>query len=152
MISQPIKIESVEPRINGIQEDVAELQTLAGLDFEEFRKKGNFAHAQFYLRQALEGVFNIGSHFISRLPGGRSTEYAEIAKKLGEAGIVDRNFAEQNLKKMAGYRNRLTHLYAQVSAEELYGILANHLGDFDKFLQYAKAVLEHPEKFKLTVE
>ena len=53
---------------------------------------------------------------------------------------------------MAGYRNRLTHLYAQVSAEELHEILKNHLGDVVFFIQRIKDVLEAPEKFGLTIE
>ena len=81
--------------------------------------------------------------------GGRATEYKEIAKLLGERGIVERKFADTRLKAMAGYRNRLTHFYADIKPEEIYAILNNNLGDFGTFLTAVKDVLEHPEKFGL---
>ncbi|MEJ2307556.1 MAG: DUF86 domain-containing protein, partial [candidate division WOR-3 bacterium] len=115
-------------------------------------EEDNFALSQFYLRRALEGVFHIGNHLLSRLSGGRSTQYKEIAKALGEKGIVDRSFAENNLVKMAGYRNRLTHFYADISPEELYKVLNNDLGDFDFLLTAIKELLQNPEKYNLELE
>lgn len=53
---------------------------------------------------------------------------------------------------MTGYRNRLTHGYADIDHDELYKILKNNLGDFDIFLAAVKKVLEHPQKIGLEVE
>ena len=39
---------------------------------------------------------------------------------------------------MAKYRNRLVHLYAQVTARETYDIIKNNLGDFEIFLSAIK--------------
>lgn len=36
---------------------------------------------------------------------------------------------------MAGYRNRLVHLYNQVSEEELYEIIRNNLKDLKYFVE-----------------
>ncbi|TAK67453.1 MAG: DUF86 domain-containing protein [Bacteroidetes bacterium] len=147
-----IKRQSILPRIDGIQRDVEKLRVLGRLPFDEFQKETNVVLAQFYLRQALEGVFHIGSHLLSRLPGQRSTEYKETALKLGEAGIVDKAFAQTALKNMAGYRNRLTHFYADVTADEIYSILKMHLDDFDVFLEEVRNVMEHPDQFGFTIE
>lgn len=35
---------------------------------------------------------------------------------------------------MAGYRNRMVHLYHEISAKEIYEILKNHLSDIEKFI------------------
>lgn len=150
----PIKTQSIVPRIDGIMKDIAKLRQIAELPFEEFsdNTKDHFDVAKLRLREALEGVFNIGSHILSRLNGGRSREFKEIAKKLGEYGVVESSFAENSLVRMAGYRNRLTHGYADIDYSELYKILKNNLGDFDIFLAAVKKVLEHPEKFGLEVE
>ncbi len=104
------------------------------------------------MRRALEGVFHIGSHILSRMPGGRATEYKDIAKKMGELGIVDAGFAQNQLTDMAGYRNRLTHFYADITPQEIQEILIHHLMDFEQFLKYIKQLLEHPEKFNLKIE
>lgn len=151
MAREPIKSQSIIPRIDGIQRDIKKLEMLANLSIKKFGEEDNFIKAQFYLRRALEGVFHIGSHILSRMPGGRATEYKEIALKLGEFGIIDKTFAG-NLKAMAGYRNRLTHFYADITPEEIYRIFKENLNDFDVFLKAIKRLLKNPKKFNLTVE
>jgi len=151
-VKQTIKSQSLVPRIDGIQRDIEKLKKLGELPLSEFAGEDNFIKAQFYLRRALEGVFHIGAHLLTRLPGGRATEYKTIALKLGETGIVPKLFAEKNLKAMAGYRNRLTHFYADVRPEEIYRIIRENLSDFNTFLEAIRQVLVNPEKFNLTVE
>lgn len=148
----PIKSQSIIPRIDGIQRDVGKLKELGKLSITEFAKEDNFIKAQFYLRQALEGVFHIGSHILSRIPGGRATEYKEIALKLGEVGIVDKNFAQTKLKNMAGFRNRLTHFYAEIVSEEIYKIIQENLDDLEMFLTAIKSLMKNPQKFNLQIE
>lgn len=150
----PLKSQSILPRIDGIMKDVAKLRQIAELSFEEFsdNTKDHFDVSKLRLREALEGVFNIGSHILSRLNGGRSREFKEIAKKLGEYKVVESSFAEKSLVRMAGHRNRLTHGYADIDYDELYKILKNNLDDFDIFLSAVKKVLENPQQFGLEVE
>ena len=56
------------------------------------------------------------------------------------------------IRRMAGYRNRLVHFYAEIEADELYRIVNDNLGDFEVFLEAIKKVVEQPEKFGLKVE
>ena len=150
----PIKTQSIVPRIDGIGKDMKKLQQLASITKEEFcdTEKDYFDVAKSRLHEALEGVFHIGAHILSRLEGGRTTEYKEIAKKLGDFSIVPRDFADGALARMAGYRNRIVHFYAEVTPEEIYKTIHNDLGDFDIFLKAIKNILEHPEKFGLEIE
>ncbi|OHA24322.1 MAG: hypothetical protein A3D50_02205 [Candidatus Taylorbacteria bacterium RIFCSPHIGHO2_02_FULL_44_12] len=150
----PLKSQSIIPRIDGIEKDIKKLRELTSLPQEVFYDitQNHYDVAKLRLREALEGVFNIGAHILSRMEGGRATEYREIARKLGEHNIVDKEFALGALSRMAGYRNRLTHFYAEITPSELYDILNTNLGDFETFLTATKNVLEHPEKFDLTVE
>ncbi len=150
----PLKSQSIIPRIDGITKDIKKLRHLSSLPKEDFYNMENnhYDVAKLRLREALEGVFNIGAHVLSRIEGGRATEYREIAKKLGEHGIVEKEFADKELSQMAGYRNRLTHFYAEITPYELYNIINNNLGDFETFLAAVKNVLEHPEKYDLSIE
>lgn len=149
----PLKLQSIIPRMDGIMKDVVKLQQLGSMPIGEFISEKNdcFDVAKLRLREALEGVFNIGAHVLSRIEGGRTTEYKDIAKKLGEFGIIEKSFADESLLRMAGYRNRLTHFYAEITSEEMYEIIQTNLGDFDIFLKAVKILLEHPEKFNLTI-
>ena len=97
-------------------------------------------------------MFNISTHLLSRLPGGVATQYKEIAMQMGEKGLVPKEFAQTKLVEMAKYRNRLVHFYAEITADELYGLVRNDLGDFDFFLAAVKKILSNPEKFELAIE
>lgn len=146
----PLDSETVLRRLNGIQGELAELQKLGKMPFEEFRDGAGFKLAQFHLHRALEGVFHIGSHILSRIPGAGSSGYKDIAVKLGEFKIVPRAFAEGPLANMAGYRNRLVHFYAEITPDEILKIIHNNLADVEIFLKAVKVVLAHPGNFGIT--
>ncbi len=152
-MNPPLKKQSIVPRIDGILRDIEKLKKIGSVSLQEFSSnEDTFALAQFHLRQALEGVFHISEHILSRLNGGRSTEYKEIARRLGEHKIVPVDFANQRLTKMAGYRNRLTHFYASVSKEEIYKIIHEDLDDFQIFIHAIKELLMNLDRFDLTLE
>ena len=139
-------------RVEGIEAEIDDLKKLGEKNLTEFQSGDAWKLAQFHLHRALEGVFNIGSHILSRIPGASASQYKEIAQKLGENKILPADFANNNLVKMAKYRNRLVHFYAQITPKELYQIIHEDLGDFDIFLAAVKEVLTKPDKFNLEAE
>lgn len=128
-------------RIDIIQKCVERLKKMKGMSQGKFVLEDNFAIAEHNLRRALEAAFDIGSHILSRIPHIQISTYKEIAQKLGEYKIVSKRFAENKLTEMAGYRNRLTHFYFDVTPREMHTIIQEDLGDFDKFLKYIKMFL-----------
>lgn len=132
----------VMERILLIEKHLARLRPLSELTRGKFALPDNFDIASHNLRCALEAVFDISGHILSRIPGVSFEGYKNMALELGRNKIVPMDFAEKNLYEMAGYRNRLTHFYFEIAPEELYGIIKNDLGDFEKFLQYIKKVLK----------
>lgn len=151
MMQLPVEKDIVVKRIEGIEAEIVALRKLAAHPIGEFSSGDDWRLAQFHLHRALEGVFNISSHLLSRIPGAQATQYREIAMKMGEYGLVPKAFAETTLVSMAKYRNRLVHFYAEVAAEELYKILQDDLRDFETFLSSIKQVFVEPQKFGLTV-
>ncbi len=147
----PLNREVILLRIREIEKDIEKLLRFKDFSFREFEADDNFAIAEHYLRRALEAVFDIGNHILSRVPGVRVSTYKEIVLGLYKEKIIPENFAKEKLVKMAGYRNRLIHFYAEVSVEELYEIIQKNLGDFEEFLNYLKDLLENPEKFDFTI-
>lgn len=149
----PLRQEAILPRINGISRNIQKLQKLAQFPLSEFEKREDiFDLTQHHLRLALEGVFHIGSHLLSRVPGKRATSYRDIAQLLGETGIVEQQFANDALIKMAGYRTRLTHFYHDITPQELSEIIRHNISDIEKFLQAVKKVLQDPQNFGFTLE
>lgn len=143
--------EAILPRIDGIKKNLKRLKELSALDFDDFYSGDNYDLAQHHMRLALEGVFHISSHILSRMPGGRAVEYKEVARKMGELKIVSKEFADKALVAMAGMRNMLVHNYSQIDRGRFYNTLKNNLADIDVFLRYVKTVLKKPEDFGLVV-
>lgn len=152
MTKLKLEKDTIVRRVNGIQAELADLQGLGMQPLKEFSNGDGYKLAEYHLHRALEGVFHIAAHILSRIPGGQAAEYKEMARKLGEFGVVDREFAGTKLVEMAKYRNRIVHFYAEIKPEELYNIIHNDLADFDMFLSAIKNILENPQKFGLEVE
>src|SRR3989344_9281665 len=98
----PLSKTKIETKLAIIREAVTELSKI-GQEYSQnqfINDREKFAVAEHYLRRALEAVFDIGGHIISRFPyspGKRPKSIKEIALKLGERGVVDRKFAEDKL-------------------------------------------------------
>ena len=150
MTKIPINRSTVLAKLDEIQKDVNKLTELSCLTLEEFRAGENFAIAEHYLRRALEALFEIGTHILSRIPGKRASTYKQIATLLGAQKIISSEFVKV-LVEMAGYRNRLIHFYSEVAIDEMHSIIRKQLSDFDTFSKHIKVLLSSPEKFGLSV-
>ncbi|HCU25329.1 MAG TPA: hypothetical protein DF383_09940, partial [Deltaproteobacteria bacterium] len=77
----PLEKETILVRVNGIQGELEELMRLSQVPFQEFSQGDAFKLAQYHLHRSLEGIFNICSHMLSRLPGGsEGGTYKELAR------------------------------------------------------------------------
>jgi uncharacterized protein YutE (UPF0331/DUF86 family) len=105
-------------------------------------ERRNAAAAETFLRRSLEAVFDIGRHILAKTGRGElAQEYKSIARGLGALGAVSGSLAAK-LVEMAGYRNRLVHLYWEVTADELYRILQDELDSFVSFVKEVMAYLD----------
>lgn len=147
---RPLNIQKIRNILADIEKNLDELRFFADMTYEEFKSdRKNYGLAEHYLRRILEGILTVGSHILSRLPA-RTKDYQQIIISLGEYGIIPMEFAEKN-RRLASYRNRLVHLYWEVSTEELHNVIREHIDDLILFLKYFKEVLKSPEKFGLSV-
>jgi len=137
-------------RLAEIRAALARLEQFDRVPLEEFRQGDHFAVAEHHLRRALEAVFDAGAHLVSRLGGARVDTYKEIARRLGETGLMSADFANGELTQMAGYRNRLIHFYHEVAVDELYEIVRHHRQDLERFARCVEEILKAPERFGLT--
>jgi uncharacterized protein YutE (UPF0331/DUF86 family) len=90
--------------------------------------------AKYNLVVVIESAIDICNHLISkngfRLPDG----YKDSFKVLAEKGVIDKEFALDNLARMAGFRNRLVHHYWDIDSQVIYQILQVNLSDLERFL------------------
>jgi uncharacterized protein YutE (UPF0331/DUF86 family) len=140
-----LNIKLIEDRLGFINEALARLKRLATYKEERFLKDDNPAIAESYLRRSLEAIFDIGRHIIAKIAGKGIIEYKEIARALGDKGIVSKD-CSKSLILMAGYRNRLIHFYRQVEDKELYTILKENLTDIEGFIKEIKNFIKALKK------
>lgn len=148
MVISRLRVDKIEKNLHLIQEFLLGLKELSTLTEDDFLSdKRNPASAESYLRRSLEAIFDICRHILAKGYGLKELEYKEIAKEMGEKNIIDRDYVK-TLVKMAGYRNRMVHLYHEVSEEELYEIIKNHLPDIERFIREIAKFLEVYTKVK----
>jgi uncharacterized protein YutE (UPF0331/DUF86 family) len=97
--------------------------------------------AKYYLQTSIAVCLDIGNHLIAAEHYRAPKDYRDIFTVLSENGILPNDFTV-TLRRMAGLRNRLVHLYWEVDDEQIYDDLKNHLGDFDTYVQHILAFLQ----------
>ncbi len=135
--------EKITSRLEDIKNAISKLEKYQNMSFEEFSKDEDyFSLASYWLRIAMEAVLTIGIHILSRLPSnGKKKSYTQVILSLGDYEVIPMEFAKK-IKGIAGYRNRLVHLYWQVKPEDLYKAIDKYLKDLSKFNNYIKIFLK----------
>jgi len=135
----------IQQRLSMIDDFCRELELLQIMPEDHFLEKRNTAAAESFLRRSLEAIFDVGRHILAKsghldLAG----EYKSIARGLAKQNVITEQMAD-TLIKMAGYRNRLVHLYHQVTDEELYSIVQNNIVDLREFTKQINSYLTRLE-------
>ena len=137
------KDSKIDPLIQHIDESVNQLREIAQIEKGDFLKDNkNITSAKYCLQTAIESCINIANHIISTKRYRRPQDYQDAFVVLNENNILPDGFA-LTMKQMARLRNRLVHLYWEVSNEELYKYIQNELGDFDTYVRH---ILDFVEK------
>jgi uncharacterized protein YutE (UPF0331/DUF86 family) len=128
-----VDLKVVTGRLDIAAACVRELRALPASSLEEFEADArNPAAAESFLRRGLEALLDAARHLLAKAHGVGAVEYRQVALRAAEQGIIlDRAVAE-TFRKLAGYRNRLTHFYADITPQELFLIVTGELGDVEK--------------------
>jgi uncharacterized protein YutE (UPF0331/DUF86 family) len=110
------------------------IQTLPHSDLTAFTSDPRMVAAgDSYLRRALEALLDLARYVLAKGFGRAPVEYAEVARQLGEVGVVNVALAER-LSVMARYRNRMVHFYDEITDREMFEILTRDFGDVERVL------------------
>jgi uncharacterized protein YutE (UPF0331/DUF86 family) len=136
MTKGPVSMKVVGDLLRSLEvclEDLRKLPTESPEVFTvDFR---NPAAAESLLRRAIQAIFDLLRHLLARGYGKGALEYKELARLAAEKGLVQAPRLAAVLKELGGFRNRLTHVYQNVTSEELYGILKDELGDLEEIAE-----------------
>jgi uncharacterized protein YutE (UPF0331/DUF86 family) len=131
MVADTGVVRDRESRIRGYVKDLREMATISEAAFLA-NKERQYAvlHA---LQLAIEGSLDIATHICAADGLGTPSSYTEAFDLLEKAAVVDAVLAD-DLRRMARFRNRIVHLYAQIDLPTVYRVLVERLGDFDRYL------------------
>lgn len=149
MTPSQVSRQSIGERIALIDELLRRIRSLPLTDeeafFADFR---NVYAAESALRRILEALADSGRHILAKGFADSTTEYKQIAQRLGEYNVLDETVARQ-FRQMMGYRNRLVHFYDEVTPNEIFGICQEYLDDVEKIEQaYVAWLTANPDRVR----
>jgi uncharacterized protein YutE (UPF0331/DUF86 family) len=146
-----VRLKLVRERLAAVAGYVAALRALPQETETVFlADRRNPDSAESLIRRALEALFDVARHLLAKGMGKGALEYKEVARLAIEHGLLADAELGRRLQEMAGFRNRLTHFYDEVTPQELYAIVRDELGDLeavaDALRQAAsRLAARHPE-------
>jgi len=128
-----IDLKVVTDRASAIRRMIAQLRALPCASIEEFTSDFRTpAAAESLLRRAIEALMDIARHLLAKGHGIGTLEYREIARVASERGLVTDAALSSRFVEIAGFRNRLTHFYNEVTPGELRDILVQRIDDLER--------------------
>ena len=141
MVADVEVVRDRESRIRAYVTDLREFARITEVAFLENRERQYAVlHA---LQLAIDASVEIATHICAADNLGVASSYVEAFDLLEKAGVVDHALAE-DLRAMARFRNRIVHFYGKVDLRTVYGLLQDHLGDFDRYLTAIEQYLNRP--------
>jgi uncharacterized protein YutE (UPF0331/DUF86 family) len=135
MTPSGVDLKVVGDRARSVRKMIGQLQQLptasASQFIEDFRTA---AAAESLLRRAIEAILDMARHLLAKGHGIGALEYREVARVAAERGLVGDLQLRERFVQIAGFRNRLTHFYDEVTPEELRAILVRDLADLERLV------------------
>jgi len=130
----PIDLTKLRSHIDFVRANLRRLETVHERGREEFLSDDIAqAAATRWLQTSIEALVDISNHIIAREGLGVPRAYAETIEILTREGVLPPGRRDA-LLSMVRFRNRIVHLYDEVSSEEIWRIIDGDLGDFDAFI------------------
>ena len=136
--------EIVRDRESRIRRYVADLRDMSAISDAAFLENRERQYAVLHaLQLAIKAAVEIATHICAADNLGMPSSYAEAFDLLENARVVDRALAD-DLRRMARFRNRIVHFYAQIDLGLVYRLLQDRLRDFDRYLVAIEQYLSRP--------
>jgi uncharacterized protein YutE (UPF0331/DUF86 family) len=136
MTEGAVDLKIVTERLDITLAAIRELRTLPAADLTTFTgDRRNIWAADALLRRAVEALFDTARHLLAKAHGRGGLEYREVARLAIERGLVSQGAEDPSFVNIAGFRNRLTHHYDDVTPEELFSIVRTRLGDLEQLAE-----------------
>jgi uncharacterized protein YutE (UPF0331/DUF86 family) len=128
-----LDLKVIGDRLSASRRMLAQLRSLPQEDLAAFTADfRTAAAAESLLRRTIESLLDVARHILAKRHGIGTLEYREVARAAGDRGLIADTDLRHRFIQIAGFRNRLTHFYEEVSPQELHAILQANLADLDR--------------------
>jgi len=135
-----VNLKVVSDRVDLARRYLADLEALRAQGADVFAgDRRNPAAAESFLRRAIEALFDAARHLLAKGHGLAGLECRDVARLASERGLVANAALASRLILIAGFRNRLTHYYDEVTPDELFRVLESDLVDLEAFARELEA-------------
>jgi uncharacterized protein YutE (UPF0331/DUF86 family) len=139
MTPSEVDLKVVDDRLQAVGHYLERLRDLPADRQEFLADHRNPNSAESLLRRCLEALLDVARHLLAKGYGKGPLEYREVARLARAHGMVENAATAAAFERMAGFRNRLTHFYREVTPEELFAVVARHLGDIETLADELRA-------------
>ncbi|MEO8398322.1 MAG: DUF86 domain-containing protein [Ignavibacteriaceae bacterium] len=132
-------LEIIKKHLSSYVEDLENLKKHKNVTIKEIKENKDLLwilERGIYL--LIQNLFDMLAHIISADLQQKWDFYNDIPDILADYNIIPED-DKTLLKKMAGFRNRLSHEYLSLDLDVLVDIMNNQLSDFSKFLAIIKS-------------
>jgi uncharacterized protein YutE (UPF0331/DUF86 family) len=128
----------VGKRLAFIETSVRKLREvpLERFDTDEYAQ----GYVLYTLQMAIHAAIDVALHIISDERAGEPKSYGDTFMLLAQRRIIPAELAAQ-LKRMAGMRNIIAHVYADIELPEVRDAVENRLGDLLTFVSLIRPLL-----------
>jgi uncharacterized protein YutE (UPF0331/DUF86 family) len=130
----PVDREKLRSHLDHLRGDLRRLERVRDEGRSAFlENEVSQAAATRWLQTAVEAMIDVANHVIAREGFGVPKAYSDSMEILVRKGVLPADHRD-TLVAMVRFRNRVVHLYDELSAEDIWDIIDRDLGDFETFV------------------
>lgn len=135
-----VDYDVIKKMLTSLEEGINHLESKKDVTFDQYKKDRDIqAIVERKIETTIQACIDIGNHVISHNRLGTPNYYGEIFIILEQNSIISKPTADE-MVKMSGFRNVLSHEYRELIQERVYDILKNKLHAFRDF---AKEIIKY---------
>lgn len=96
------------------------------------------------LQRTIQAAIDLSTHVLSARDWGLPDSLKQNFTILEEHGVIDHDLARR-LRAMVGFRNIAIHSYQDLDLVILEAVVADHLGDFERFADAIRVAVARPD-------
>lgn len=136
-----VNSDKIAKILSEIRNSLALLHDIQTSDYKGFSDNSHIkSSAKYNFIVVIEGMIDLCSHLISQNGFRTPEDYADTFKVAAEHGVIDNELCS-SLVKAARFRNRLVHIYWEITDRDLFEIIKSGPEDVKRFLdQYSRFI------------